>query len=165
MAYLAGERHMVIYLQQRVAELEDENRRLWAKVERAEAMGVRSRRTLPTREDAQVVRLKDGFERRGIHLTGGQACLLWLLYQYRGSAVPTRACQDVIHIHASEGDNAHRDNARGKPYGTVNVYALRLRRHLGADAIRTVWGVGYALTVLGVSLVDRALVTPERAAA
>lgn len=48
----------------------------------------------------------------------------------------------------------------------VDVYACRIRRLLGNETLRTIWGFGYQLTPDGIAAVERALRTSatERAA-
>jgi DNA-binding response OmpR family regulator len=76
------------------------------------------------------------------------AQMIFVLRAANGRMVPNVRLDEML-------PGISRDPAYAKGY--IKSLASHIRRSLGADAIRTAWGQGYALTPEGIAKVDAAL--------
>lgn len=81
--------------------------------------------------------------------TLAETCILSALYAGKGHPVSNWRLADAA--------PAGRMTADRNDIAAVKVWISRLRKKLGADAISTTFGLGYALTPRGIALVDAAL--------
>lgn len=86
--------------------------------------------------------------KKAFSLPGGPAWLLSRLAAADGRLLRKEALID----HLPANDSAHERQDK-----LVDVHMCRLRKAIGADAIETVWGVGWRLTPVGRLRVKRAL--------
>lgn len=89
--------------------------------------------------------------RRRWGLTPKQSEVLLLLYDRSGRIVPKNAIMFRLYQDADD---------RPEPK-IVDVFISHLRAAMGHDAITTVWGRGYGLTVEGLAMVREVLTCPE----
>jgi DNA-binding response OmpR family regulator len=110
------------------------------------------------RDADQVGRIHDLMRRAGMPgSTGGRAQaaeMVMALYRAGGRPVTTWQLLDAVPSpsRADRGPNI------------VKVWVVVARKALGRDAIRTVWGKGYAITEAGIGRV-KAILNPEGAGA
>ncbi len=82
---------------------------------------------------------------RAYDLTENEARILLFLFDRRGSTVPHGAVMNALYSDSPDSEPQIK---------IISVYVCKLRKKLaermGADAIATVWGVGYALTAHGI---------------
>jgi DNA-binding response OmpR family regulator len=118
----------LVTLEDRIAELEAEN--AWLKDQLAERF----------RPDAVLA--------PALGLTGGQSAILLMLYAARGRVVSKHFMDDQMTLYKNKERMSDR---------AIEVQIHHLRRKIGYDLIKNVWGLGYLLTEEGRRLVGEAL--------
>lgn len=91
--------------------------------------------------------------RKSLGITAQESRFLMALYDARGRMLLKTQLEDAI-----------KRGFDGKAQKVVDVYACRVRKRIGFDAIETVWGSGYRITPKGIAIVE-AIEPKERAAA
>lgn len=95
----------------------------------------------------------DDHDRDKLRLTFGttlaETCLLSALYAANG--------RPLSYWLLAESFPPTRMNDDRNDVGAVKIWISRIRKKLGADTVRTIYGRGYAITPQGIALVDAAL--------